>query len=79
MITQDKDETQNINIVKLQKDIEYIKEKLKDMCNKQDDYVTKEAFEPVKKVYNQISSLSIGLLVAIGASIIAVYKLFVEK
>jgi len=75
----DKDEIQNINIVKIQKDIEYIKERLNDLCVKQDDYVTKEAFEPVKKVYNQISSLSIGVLVAVGASIIAVYKLFVEK
>ena len=74
-----KDEKQNISIVKIQKDIEYIKEKLKDLCNRQDDYVTKESFEPVKKVYNQISSLSVGLLVAVGASVIAIYKTFIEK
>ncbi len=71
-MTLETDDSQNVKIAEMAKDIKYIKDEVDDIKKKMEaDYVTRQEFEPIKRfVYGLVTIVLVGVIGAILALII---------
>ena len=72
-MTNEENKRQDINIAKMQKDIEFIKEAIGKLCVSEKTHITKQEFAPIKKLYDKLVEFSFGSLIAIGTVAVGAY------
>jgi hypothetical protein len=75
-MTEEQDAKQSESIAEVKNDIKWIRESLIKM---ESCMVTKTEFDPVKKLYDRISTFSIGAILLVGVLVVGLYAIAKEK